>query len=423
MENNRDNESEAQPEYGSQPRGNVTQPQVRSLRELLDRITGRDLRASYAQEDAGLAEVIPFPFLAIVGQMEMKLALLLSLINPDIGGVLLIGPRGPGKTTAARSLLDLLPETQRSMCYYGCTEEDVRAGGIDAVCPDCAQKFGEGQPLTHLERARLVELPLNAQLGDVIGGLDERALIHERLRLKRGLLSQADQNILYIDEVNLLANEIIDAIRDAAAEGSYTVRRGPNSATYKARFTLIGTMNPEEGILRPQIMDRFGLRVLVRGLVDPAERHQVYQRVRTYKNNPRSLIAQFADETEMARQEIQAARGLLPCVEIPDKVMESSINLIRKLEIDSLRAEITLLEAARAYAAADKRSQVDLSDVQVVAPMALRLRRSAFMARYFEERSVEDKELVSEIDALKKPGGKRKTKRSNSHGEKPETNN
>src|SRR5512135_1209194 len=194
-------------------------------------VTGRNLPASAPQADAGLAEIVPFPFMAIIGQMEMKLALLLAVINPNIGGVLLIGPRGTGKTTAVRSLLDLLPEVQRSMCFYGCTEEDIQAGGMDAVCPDCAQKFGEGRPLTHLERAHLVELPLNSKLEDVIGGLDERALIHERLRLKRGLLSQADQNILYIDEVNLLENDIIDAILDAAAEGSYTVRRGPNSAT------------------------------------------------------------------------------------------------------------------------------------------------------------------------------------------------
>ncbi len=403
MDNNLNDEYADLQDFDAQPGGNIAQPQVRSLRELIDKVTGRDLPPS-PQEDAGLAEVTPFPFLAIVGQMEMKLALMLALINPDIGGVLLIGPRGTGKRTAVRSLLDLLPEVRRSLCFYGCTEEDIETGGMDAVCPDCAKKYGENQPLTRLERAHLVELPLNSQLEDVIGGLDERALIHERLRLKRGLLSHADQNILYIDEVNLLANDIIDAILDAAAEGSYTVRRGPNSATYKARFTLIGTMNPEEGLLRSQIMDRFGLRVLVRGLTGPAERAQVYQRVRAFKNNPRSLIAQFAAETGVAREEILAARELLPSVEIPAGVMDTCIHLIRKLQIDSLRAEITVLEAARAYAAADRRTLVELADIQVVALMGLRLRRSAFMTQYFEERSVEDTNLISEIEALAKPG-------------------
>ncbi len=419
MENNQNVESDGQQDFGSQLGGNEFQPQVRSLRELIDKITGRNSGISYPQEDAGLAEVTPFPFLAIVGQVEMKLALMLALINPDVGGVLLIGPRGTGKTTAVRSMLDLLPETQRSLCFYGCTEEDIKTGGMDAVCPDCAQKFGEGTPLTHLERARLVELPLNSELEDVIGGLDERALIHERLRLKRGLLAQADQNVLYIDEVNLLSTEIINAILDAAAEGSYTVRRGPNTATYRSRFTLIGTMNPEEGILRPQIMDRFGLRVLVRGLVDPAERRLVYQRVRAYKNSPRSFIAQFAAETEIARDEIQAARELLPSVEIPECVMDSCIKLIRRLEIDSMRAELTVLEAARAYAAADRRTKVDLKDIQVVTPMALRLRRSAFITRYFDERTVEDKELTSEIESLINLADK-KMKRSKIHGERPQ---
>ncbi len=401
MKNNQADDSAEEQNLMSSPGGNFSQPQVRSLRELIDKATGRDL-APYPQEDAGLAEITPFPFLAIVGQMEMKLALMLALINPDIGGVLLIGPRGTGKTTAVRSLLDLLPEIRRSTCFYGCTEEDIATGGMDAVCPDCAQKYGENKPLTHQERAHLVELPLNSQLEDVIGGLDERALIHERLRLKRGLLAQADQNILYIDEVNLLTNEIIDAILDAAAEGSYTVRRGPNSATYKARFTLIGTMNPEEGLLRSQIMDRFGLRVLVRGLSEPEERALVYQRVRAFKNSPLLFIAQFAAETAVARQEILAARELLPSVEIPARVMDTCIDLIRKLQIDSLRAEITVFEAARAYAAADKRTCVSLADVQAVAPMGLRLRRSAFMAHYFEEQSVEDKELISEIESLAK---------------------
>ncbi len=403
MENNQYEEQAGRFDMDAQPGGNVPYPQVRSLRELIDKATGRDL-APTPQEDAGLAQVTPFPFLAIVGQMEMKLALMLALINPDIGGVLLIGPRGTGKTTAIRSLLALLPEVRRSTCFYGCTEEDVEAGGMDAVCPDCAQKYAENKPLTRLERAHLVELPLNSQLEDVIGGLDERALIHERLRLKRGLLSQADQDILYIDEVNLLSNEIIDAILDAAAEGSYTVRRGANSATYRARFTLIGTMNPEEGLLRPQIMDRFGLRVLARGLTDPDERAQVYQRVRAFRNSPLSFIAQFAAETEIARQEILAARELLPSVEIPACVIETCIKLIRKLQIDSLRAEITVLEAARAYAAADKRTRVELADIQVVAPIGLRLRRSAFMTHYFDERSVEDKELASYIDSITKPG-------------------
>ncbi|MEJ5223024.1 MAG: ATP-binding protein, partial [Anaerolineales bacterium] len=220
----------------------------RSLRELIDYVSGKSLPPVTAG-DAGLAEPLPFPFLAIVGQTEMKLALLLGLINPNIGGILLIGPRGTAKTTAVRSLLDILPQVERSLCYYGCLPEDVETGGIDAVCPDCAQKYARGEPLTKPDRVRLVELPLNARLEDVVGGIDERAAVHERLKIRRGILAQADRNLLYIDEINLLPDEIVDAILDAAAQGIYTVRRGPVAATYRARFVLIGSMNPEEGRL------------------------------------------------------------------------------------------------------------------------------------------------------------------------------
>ena len=209
----------------------------------------------------------------------MKLALLLSIINPGIGGVLLVGSRGTGKTTAVRSLLELLPGVTRSRCFYGCLPEDLETGGMDAVCPDCARRYAEGLPLTIEDQVRMVELPLNASLEDVVGGLDERALVHERLRLRRGILAHADQNVLYADEVNLLSDEIINAILDAAAQGMYTVRRGVISASYRSRFSLIGTMNPEEGRLRPQIMDRFGLRVIVRGLENPEARLEAYRRV------------------------------------------------------------------------------------------------------------------------------------------------
>ncbi len=141
----------------------------------------------------------------MVGQDEMKLALLLAAINPNLGGALLIGPRGTGKTTAVRSLSDLLPEVERSRCAYGCLPEDIEAGGMDAVCPDCAKLYSQGESLTFRDQVRLIELPLNARLEDVVGGLDERAAVHQRMRLNRGLLARADQNVLYVDEVNLSA--------------------------------------------------------------------------------------------------------------------------------------------------------------------------------------------------------------------------
>lgn len=383
------------------PPDTVKQPG--SLRELIDMVTGRNFKDQVEQEDAGLAEILPFPFLGLVGQSEMKLALIIAMINPLVNGVLLLGPRGTGKTTIVRSLVDLLPIIQRSMCHYGCLPEDIEAGGIDAVCPECARKYGEGKPLTHKDRGHLVELPLNARLEDVIGGWDEPSIISDRPILKSGILKQADLNILYIDEVNLLSDEIINSILDASAQGTYTVRRGAISSTYRARFTLVGSMNPEEGNLRPQIMDRFGLRVIVHGLTDPIERLEAYHRSRAYRLNPRSAVNNYNDITGLARQEIQAARDILPQVSIPPPIEQAGTQLVLRLGIDSLRAEMTLFEAARAYAAADARAEVNLDDLKSVAPLALRLRQSAFMIQYFKDQNIEEQRLRDILESTIKP--------------------
>lgn len=367
---------------------------IRSLKELIDLVSGRSTQRTEPQEESGLAEPLPFPFLALVGQDELKLALTLALINPALGGVLLIGARGTGKTTAVRSLLDLLPQVERSACFYGCLPEDIEEYGIDAICPECAKKYGLGQALTRLDRVHLVELPLNVSLADVIGGLDPDADAPARVRLKRGLLMNADRNILYVDEVNLLPKEIVDAILDAASAGTFTVRRGPISATYHARFTLIGSMNPEEGQLRPQILDRFGLRVFVHGLQNPADRLEVYRRVRAYRQDKRSFIRQYQVETEAACAEIENARSILPKVDVPSPVARRGIEAIQRLGVDSLRAELALFEAARAYAASDGRSSVRFEDLQAVAPMSLRQRRSEFMPRFFEAQFSEEKEIT-----------------------------
>lgn len=373
---------------------------VSSLQELLDKASGKYYLTDQPEEDAGLAEVIPFPFLALTGQREMKLALLLSLINPILGGVLLVGPRGTGKTTAVRSLVDLLPAVEQSLCYYGCLDKDVEAGGVDAVCSDCAEKYGQGKPLSKLERVRLVELPLNARLEDVVGGIDPRVKDNDRMRLKRGILSHADRNLLYVDEVNILADPIVDAILDAAAQGQYTVRRGAVSATYRSNFTLIGSMNPEEGILRPQIMDRFGLRVIVKGLEKKENRLEAYRRTCSYKKNRQGFVRQFAEQTRALREEIQRTTDALVEVKLPEEVTDAGLELIKRLKIDSLRAEITLFEAARAYAVADSRLEVAIQDLRAVAPMALRLRHSQFISDYLSTQVEEGKKLAMVLEEI-----------------------
>ena len=202
-------------------------------------------------------ELLPYPFLALVGQPEMKTALVLALVNPRIGGVLLIGPYGVGKTTAVRALSDIMPNVERE------------------------ERDDEGKPVLRRGPMRIVELPLNARLEDVVGGINERvALEQQRILLEEGVLAKAHRNLLYIDEINLLDARVVDAILDAAAQGRTFVRRGPMTRLYPSQFALIGSMNPEEGTLRPQILDRFGLRVWVAPLAAPQQRLEVYRRAR-----------------------------------------------------------------------------------------------------------------------------------------------
>jgi magnesium chelatase subunit I len=396
-EDSRDLALEADHESSRPPKPTST------LLRLLNQHSARAILEAPA-EDLGLAEHLPFPFLALVGQAEMRTALLLAVINPNVGGVLLIGPRGTGKTTAVRSLSDLLPLVPRSACVYGCMPEDYQVGGEEAICPECAAKLKANQPITRMEPVRLIELPLNARLEDVVGGINERIAIQQnRVRLERGILAHADQNILYVDEVNLLDDSIIDAILDSAAQGSYTVRRGPMVATYRSRFVLIGSMNPEEGRLRPQIMDRFGLRLLVRGLEEQEARLAVYNRVREYRANPRAFITAYAQGTYEAREDITSARELLTSVELSEDAQHLGLDLIQRLDIDSHRAEFTMFEAARAHAAADGRQVATVDDLRATAPMALRQRRSEFIDQFFAVQQVEDEQIASLLDELSPP--------------------
>jgi len=342
----------------------------------------------------------------------MKLALILAVVNPSVGGVLLVGPRGTGKTTAVRGLVELLPQVLRSTCSNGCEPEAAYAIGIDGVCPECAVKLGRGESITAPDKMRLVELPLNARLEDVVGGIDERiALEQSKVRLAPGILSAADQNLLYIDEVNLLDHAVADAILDAAAQGQYAVRRGPMAATYRSRLVLIGSMNPEEGRLRPQIQDRFGLRVLVRGATDAVERLEIYHRVRDFQVNPHALAAAWAEETIIVAQEIAAARLRLSQVTIPSPLERLGLKWIRDLGIDSHRAEVTLFEAARARAAADEREEVTLEDLRAAASIALRQRRSQFIDEFFTRQREEDDEIAH---TLRLPGRKRRSRSTRS---------
>lgn len=384
---------------GSEPPGDDLQT-TSSLLNILSNAGSKRILALKAP-DLGLSDAPAYPFMAIVGQLEMRIALLLAVVNPAIGGVLLIGPRGTGKTTAVRSIIELLPEIEVSDCEEGVLARDLQQPNAATLYPDCFEKQANGEAISHYESIRLVELPLNARLEDVVGGINERiAVQQQKVRIERGILSRADNNILYIDEVNLLRDEIIDVILDAAAQGSYTVRRGAMAGTYRSRFVLIGSMNPEEGRLRPQILDRFGLRINVRGLSDLEERLEVYRRVREYRRNPMMFVRNWDAEMAIVREEIMIAREILAETTIDEAAIRLGLHLVHSLDIDSHRAEYTMFEAARAYAAIDGRELATPSDVRAVAPLALRQRRSEFMVNFAEAQHFEDEQIREKIDEL-----------------------
>jgi magnesium chelatase subunit I len=329
-------------------------------------------RSSFIMDD-----LLPYPFLAIVGQPEMKTALVLALVNPHIGGVLLIGPYGVGKTTAVRALADVMPVVERE------------------------ERDEEGKPVMRRGPMRIIELPLNARLEDVVGGINERvALEQHRVLLEEGALAKAHRNLLYIDEINLLDAQVVDAILDAAAQGRTFVRRGPMTRLYPSQFVLVGSMNPEEGTLRPQILDRLGLRVWVAPLGDRAQRLEVYRRARAFREDPEAFRARYAGELSRLKQEVAAAREILPHVTIVPEAEEFALGCIQALNIPSHRAEITLLEAARARVAADYRTQVTVEDVQIIAPLALRQRRSSRLEAYAEQVSVEDQAIAAALEQV-----------------------
>lgn len=375
-----------------------------TLLRILNQAGARRVLSAKAPE-LGLADAKPYPFTAVVGQYEMRVALLLAVINPAVGGVLLIGPRGTGKTTTVRSLTEILPDVEVSDCEDGALPYELRGENARFLFPDCWEKFQAGEAISHFEPVKLMELPLNARLEDVVGGINERIAVQQnKIRLERGILARADNNLLYVDEVNLLADEIVDAILDAAAAGSYTVRRGAMVGTYRSRFVLIGSMNPEEGRLRPQLMDRFGLRVNARGLMATDERLEVYQRVRAYRQNPNAFVRQWENETAIVRDEILMARERLHATTLADDAITLGLRLVNELDIDSHRAEYTMFEAARAHAASDGREVGTIDDIRAVAPMALRQRRSEFMVNFFEAQAAEDAQIRERIDALSQTG-------------------
>ncbi|MBX6311387.1 MAG: magnesium chelatase subunit D family protein [Isosphaeraceae bacterium] len=309
-----------------------------------------------------------YPFSAIVGQEPMKRALILAAIHPGLGGVVIRGSKGAAKSTAVRALAALLPEIE---VYEG--DPFHRAPGEDVA----GWPLPEGARLVHRPVA-LVNLPVGATDDRVVGSLNlERALATGARHFEPGLLAAAHRGILYIDEVNLLGDHLVDLLLDAAAMGVNHVEREGLAFRHPARFVLVGTMNPEEGDLRPQLLDRFGLAVEVEPMTDPADRAEVVRRRLAFEADPKGFLARWAEADRREGERIAAARRLLPSVVVPEPVLQALCALCAREGADGLRADLTIYKAASALAAYEGRTEVTLADIEAVAELALAHRRTS----------------------------------------------
>ncbi|MFF8639237.1 putative cobaltochelatase [Streptomyces sp. NPDC015345] len=327
----------------------------------------------------------PYPFTAVVGQDNLRLALLLNAVSPKVGGVLVRGEKGTAKSTAVRALSALLPAVDVvAGCRFSCDPD-----APDLGCPD-----GPHEPGTGASRpARMVELPVGASEDRLVGSLDiERALSEGVKAFEPGLLASANRGILYVDEVNLLHDHLIDLLLDAAAMGASYVEREGVSVRHAARFLLVGTMNPEEGELRPQLLDRFGLTVEVAASRETDQRVEVVRRRLAYDDDPEAFAARFAEDEAALRDRVVAARALLPQVVLGDGALRQIAATCAAFEVDGMRADIVMARTATALAAWAGRTEVESEDVRQAALLALphRRRRNPFDAPGLDEDKLDE---------------------------------
>ncbi|MFF8588250.1 putative cobaltochelatase [Streptomyces althioticus] len=340
----------------------------------------------------------PFPFTAVVGQDDLRLALLLNAVSPSVGGVLVRGEKGTAKSTAVRALTSLLPDVAVVPgCRFSCDPASPDPG-----CPDGPHEGGGGGAS---RPARMVELPVGASEDRLVGSLDiERALAEGVKAFEPGLLAAAHRGILYVDEVNLLHDHLVDLLLDAAAMGASYVEREGVSVRHAARFLLVGTMNPEEGELRPQLLDRFGLTVEVAASREPDQRVEVVRRRLAYDDDPAGFAARWAGEEAAVRRRIVAARELLPSVRLGDGALRQIAATCAAFEVDGMRADIVMARTATALAAWAGRTDVLAEDVRQAALLALphRRRRNPFDAPGLDEEKLD--ETLEEFGGDDDPG-------------------
>ncbi len=321
---------------------------------------------------------VVFPFTAIVGQERMKRALVLNAIYPQIGGVLIRGERGTAKSTAARALAALLPEIQIvENCRFGCDPDSPLEW-----CTECRERAADGEELpTTTRRTRFVDLPISATEDRVVGTLDiEQAIQKGVRRFEPGVLAAANRGLLYVDEVNLLDDHVVDLLLDSAAMGVNIVEREGISFSHPARFILIGTMNPEEGDLRPQLLDRFALAVDIQGIHDPQQRMQILERNLAFEQDADGFREEWEPRERILSEEIDRARKLLSKVSFSQADLAAIAGMMGGLGVDGHRADLVILKGARANAAKSGRDHITKEDILLAAELALphRLKRQPF---------------------------------------------
>lgn len=326
-------------------------------------------RRSRSTTPAPPAQRPVFPFTAIVGQDELKLALQLCVIDPSIGGVMVMGHRGTGKSTAVRALAALLPpQPVVKGCPYNCNPKSP-----SPECPHCSTRTGKRERL--IQPVPVVDLPLGATEDRVVGSLDiERALVEGVQAFAPGLLARANTGFLYIDEVNLLEDHLVDLLLDVAASGVNVVEREGISVRHPARFVLVGSGNPEEGDLRPQLLDRFGLHARITTIEDVDERVEIVYRRRAYDNDPAGFVAEWEPAQEKLRRRLVKAQKQRSKIELTPAAIRGAARLCVALDVDGHRGELTLCRAAVALAALEGRRTVETGDIARVAILALQHR-------------------------------------------------
>ena len=337
-----------------------------------------------------MAKNFLYPFTAIVGQEKMKEALILNIINPSLGGILIRGEKGTAKSILVRALANLLAEREENSCEFHCEPDK-----IDDYCPQCNEKYLKGEKIEkHKSTMKVINLPISATEDRVVGTLDiEHAIKTGEKKFEKGLLAQSNRNILYVDEINLLDDHIVDVLLDSAAMGVNTIEREGISYSHPAKFVLVGTMNPEEGDLRPQLLDRFGLVVDVIGERETSKRVEVIKRRLDFEAEPEKFIKKYLAEEEELKNRIENSKKILENIKCSDEIYELAAKISIALNVDGHRADIAVVKTAITIAAFENREEVIKEDILRAAVLALphRMRKTPF------EDGILDKDQIEKL--------------------------